>query len=286
VDLGGILARQPVLPVSADLKVPAIERQLQIDVRPAKPQFQPGEEGRLRHLSARRCGAIAGCGQSSAWGLSTRHLCIQRNNRWQHFQLLLWYASTIALALKSSLNFYFNEKRVSGHGFWLFTEWAEPLSLKLKPSEPLVPASHTQGISRHGFVAGRIAHRHQWRAQASADFPRTSLTTWRATVRGVTADTNSRHARSIEVVVRKNLMVRLAVPRFFRQEMKSPSPPSVHNYLETNQECHRVLGYEGLDVVDGATRQVEVASKTDTKGRLARPSATKMCKRRMSLLKR
>ena len=49
-----------------NLKVPAVQQQLQIDVRPAKPQFQPGEKavyavlgGSSRRASLKQCGRAA-----------------------------------------------------------------------------------------------------------------------------------------------------------------------------------------------------------------------------------
>ena len=52
-------------------------------------------------------------------------------------------------------------------------------------------------------------------AQAKVEFP-DSLTTWRATARGVTRRYQGGQRRS-KTIVRKNLILRLAVPRFFVQ---------------------------------------------------------------------
>ena len=72
------------------------------------------------------------------------------------------------------------------------------------------------------------------KAMVKFNFP-DSLTTWRATARGVTAD--SKVGSTVEkVIVRKNVMVRLVVPRFFRQGDEVTISAIVHNYLPTERQ--------------------------------------------------
>src|SRR5258708_37918202 len=60
------------------------------------------------------------------------------------------------------------------------------------------------------------------RATVQVQFP-DSLTSWRATVRGVTLDTKVGSATS-NVIVRKNLIVRLAVASLFPQGTEGTAP--------------------------------------------------------------
>src|SRR5262249_3727391 len=68
------------------------------------------------------------------------------------------------------------------------------------------------------------------RAVAKVTFP-DSLTTWRATLRGATRDTLV-GAATMKTIVRKNLILRLAVPRFFTQGDEVVISTIVHNYLQ------------------------------------------------------
>jgi alpha-2-macroglobulin len=101
------------------------------------------------------------------------------------------------------------------------------------------------------------------KASVKFNFP-DSLTTWRTTARGITADTKV--GRAVEkVIVRKNLMVRLAVPGFFRQGDQVTISALVHNYLPTAKDARVSMNLKGLDVIDGATRDIKVPSKGEVK---------------------
>src|SRR5260370_4655054 len=97
------------------------------------------------------------------------------------------------------------------------------------------------------------------RAVAELTFP-DSLTTWRATVRGITADT--RVGSTIDrVIVRKNLMVRLAVPRFLRQGDEVTVSAIVHNYLATTKNVRVSLDLKGLEKLAGTVHGLNVPSR-------------------------
>src|SRR5262249_11681611 len=132
---------------------------------------------------------------------------------------------------------------------------------QLKPSEPLVqPKSRKLARDPAWGVAG--VHPHQTgRAQAQPPSP-DPLTTWRATTRGATADTKVGSAVN-RVIVRKNLMVRLAVPRFFRQGDDVTVSSIVHNYLTNDKNVQMSLDVKGLTQQESGPQQVNVASKAD-----------------------
>jgi uncharacterized protein YfaS (alpha-2-macroglobulin family) len=85
------------------------------------------------------------------------------------------------------------------------------------------------------FWAADVTTDNSGHAQAKVDFP-DSLTTWRATARGVTHDTKL-GAATLKTIVRKNLILRLAVPRFFVQGDEVTVSALVHNYLATPRSC-------------------------------------------------
>ena len=59
-------------------------------------------------------------------------------------------------------------------------------------------------------------------------------------------------------IVRKNLMVRLVVPRFFRRGDQITLSTIVQNYLPTEKTAHVSMEFTGLQVIDGTTRDVPV----------------------------
>ncbi|HEU4338684.1 MAG TPA: MG2 domain-containing protein, partial [Planctomycetota bacterium] len=74
-----------------------------------------------------------------------------------------------------------------------------------------------------------------------------SLTTWRATARAATADTRVGQAK-LEFVARKEIIVRLATPRFFTQKDACVVSGVVHNYRDDVDEVLVSLEAEGVEV--------------------------------------
>ncbi len=61
------------------------------------------------------------------------------------------------------------------------------------------------------------------------------------------------------VLVRKNLIVRLAAPRFFRQGDETVLRVIAHNYLETAKDVTFALDVSGVDVLSGKTQKVNIS---------------------------
>ena len=98
-------------------------------------------------------------------------------------------------------------------------------------------------------------------ARVTLTFP-DSLTTWRATVRAITADSKA-GATVNRVIVRKNIIVRMGQPRFLRKGDVVTIPVIVHNYLQQTKQIQLSLDAAGLDIVSGAAQQVTVAPRAD-----------------------
>ncbi|MGA2689673.1 MAG: alpha-2-macroglobulin family protein, partial [Candidatus Korobacteraceae bacterium] len=91
------------------------------------------------------------------------------------------------------------------------------------------------------------------------DYP-DAITSWRATTRGVTQDTKVGSV-VVNTIVRKNLMVRLVVPRFFRRGDEITISTIVQNYLPTDKVARVSMELTGLQVLDGGQRDVNVPSR-------------------------
>jgi hypothetical protein len=66
------------------------------------------------------------------------------------------------------------------------------------------------------------------------------------------------------VLVRKNLIVRVAAPRFFRQGDEATLRVIAHNYLESAKDVTFALDVTGLEVVGGQTQKVNIPAKGES----------------------
>src|SRR5581483_3353496 len=103
------------------------------------------------------------------------------------------------------------------------------------------------------FWAADITTDSNGRAEAQFAFP-DSLTTWRATARGASADDRYGTA-TLKTIVRKNLIIRLAVPRFFVQGDEVVISAIVHNYLQSDKQAQVQVKLTGLTLMSGVAGQ-------------------------------
>ena len=84
------------------------------------------------------------------------------------------------------------------------------------------------------------------KATVKVDLP-DNLTTWRATARGVTADTKV-GATKYKVVARKDVIMRLETPRFVTQGDTVTLSGIVHNYLNADKSTQISLEVSGAQL--------------------------------------
>ena len=99
-----------------------------------------------------------------------------------------------------------------------------------------------------------------------------AITSWRATTRGVTQDTKVGSAVE-NTIVRKNVMVRLVVPRFFRRGDEIRLSTIVQNYLPTEKTAQVSMEFTGLQVLDGGEQRCSGSEPRAGEGRLSRARA-------------
>ena len=133
-------------------------------------------------------------------------------------------------------------------------------------------AEDPQGLPRHRVLGCRsCAPAADGQATVKFDYP-DAITSWRATTRGVTENTKVGSAVT-NAIVRKNIMVRLVVPRFFRRGDEITLSTIVQNYLPTDKTAQVSMQFEGLQVLDGAQQNVNVPTPRAGEGRLPREGA-------------
>jgi len=78
-----------------------------------------------------------------------------------------------------------------------------------------------------------------------------NLTTWRATVRAITKKTEVAQETNL-IIVRKNLLVRMETPRFFREGDELVIATNIHNYLSEKKKVKIAFKGKGLRVLFSA----------------------------------
>jgi uncharacterized protein YfaS (alpha-2-macroglobulin family) len=97
------------------------------------------------------------------------------------------------------------------------------------------------------------------RATVKVDLP-DNLTTWRATARGVTADTKV-GATKYKVVARKDVIMRLETPRFVTQGDTVTLSGIVHNYLNADKPTQISLEVNGAQLQNSGKQTVTIGKQ-------------------------
>jgi uncharacterized protein YfaS (alpha-2-macroglobulin family) len=247
---------------SKNLRVPAVQQKLQIDIQPSQKQFQPGQKASYSLLVHDSKGKPV-YGEFSIGVVDEAIYAIRPDTNGDPHDYFYGPAYD-RVSLDSSLNFYFSGEAGKKQMFLAYRGNSNPRALaQLKPSETLVQPKVRKVFPDTALWLSDVHTDASGRAEAQLTFP-DSLTTWRATVRGVTLDTKVGLATNT-VIVRKNLMVRLAVPRFLRQGDEVTVSAIVHNYLPTTKTVRVSLDLKGLEVLAGQATPMEVPSKGEAK---------------------
>ena len=97
------------------------------------------------------------------------------------------------------------------------------------------------------------------RATVKVDLP-DNLTTWRATARGITADTKV-GATKYKVVARKDVIMRLETPRFVTQGDTVTLSGIVHNYLNADKPTQISLEVNGAQLQNSGKQTVTIGKQ-------------------------
>jgi uncharacterized protein YfaS (alpha-2-macroglobulin family) len=158
-----------------------------------------------------------------------------------------------------SLDFYFSgEAGVKSPMLAMRNTRYRPQLAQVKPGNEAKPRVR-KAFPDTAFWAPDVHTDASGHAHVSLVFP-DSLTTWRATVHAITADSKAGSAIN-RVLVRKNVLVRMGTPRFLLKGDEITLPVIVHNYLNMPKTATVSLKVEGLDTVSGSQQSVTIASK-------------------------
>jgi hypothetical protein len=242
------------------VKAPAVEHKLNVKLSTDKPQYLPGQTADYTVEATTADGQPAPRAEFSL-GVVDEAIYAIRPDDTQDILSAFFSREWNRVFSSVSLNYWFEGE--AGKRRMQLAALRPPSRLaQLKP-ERLVQPKVRKAFPDTAFWAADVTTDASGRAHAKVDFP-DSLTTWRATARGVTPDTKVGSA-TLKTIVRKNLIVRLVVPRFFVQGDEVVVSLLVHNYLTDTKKARVSLDGTGLDVLEGGTRDVEVPSRGEVK---------------------
>ncbi len=240
---------------SKSIKVPS-ERLLDVNIKPSKPQYKPGEpasytlETRSPDGKAIPSEVSLGIVDEAIYGVQPEMLSpIEK----------AFYGRTYdRVFTDSSLSYYF---------YGQAGKRAIPIARRhttlaqMKPPSPNDPRVR-KDFPDTAFWMPSIRTDEQGRATVKLQFP-DSITAWRATARAVTPDTRVGSAVS-RVTTRKDLILRLAAPRFLGVGDEVVVSAIVNNYLDSDKRTNLSLEVTGAELLAGGTREGVSTAKAET----------------------
>jgi hypothetical protein len=238
------------------LRIPPVEHQLNVKLSTDKPQYQPAQSAEYSIEATDGAGRPAPRAEFSL-GVVDEAIYAIRVDATEDILKFFFGRDWNRVSTEYSLNYYFHGE--AGKRRMRLAE-VRPASrlAQLKPERMAEPKVR-KAFPDTAFWAADVVTDASGRARAKVEFP-DSLTTWRATARGATPDTKVGSA-TLKTIVRKNLILRLAVPRFFVQGDEVVISAIVHNYLAEAKTARVSLDLAGLDVLEGKTTEVQIPSR-------------------------
>ncbi|HEY7306218.1 MAG TPA: MG2 domain-containing protein [Bryobacteraceae bacterium] len=243
------------------VKVPPRDHELNVKLATDKPQYLPGQTA-IYQIEVTTCDGKPAAQADLSLGVVDEAIYAIRPDNMPDIVNFFYGREWNSVATDNSLTYFFNGE--AGTRRMRLAEIRAPSQLaQLKP-ERLIQPKIRKAFPDTAFWAADLTTDSAGHAQARVEFP-DSLTTWRATARGV-APGDRFGGAVLKTVVRKNLIVRLALPRFFVQGDEVVISALVHNYLQTTKHARVQLQIQGLDVLNGAaTQEVDIASRGEAK---------------------
>ena len=241
------------------LKVPLVERTLTITATPSKTKYLPGEKGSFDVLAVDSQGKPVEADLS--FGEVDEALYSVRPDTSGDIVASFYPRRYVSLDPQTSFEYYFFGE--AGTKSPLLAELANgiyhPRLAQVKPGSDLVVPKVRKAFPDTAYWNPDVQTGPDGHARVEFNFP-DALTTWRTTIRAMTDDGKAGGVVT-RVLVRKNLIVRLAAPRFFRQGDEATLRVIAHNYLDTAKDVTFALDVQGLEVIAGQTQKVSIPAK-------------------------
>ncbi|MGA2050161.1 MAG: MG2 domain-containing protein, partial [Terracidiphilus sp.] len=254
-----IVQNDQIITAQKSLKVPTVERTLTITATPSKAKYLPGEKGSFDVLAVDYKGKPVEADLS--FGEVDEALYSVRPDESGDMVASFYPKRYVPLEPQTSFEFYFSGD--AGLKSPLLASLANslyhPRLAQVKPGSDLVVPKVRKAFPDTAYWNPNVHTGPDGHAKVEFNFP-DALTTWRTTIRAMTDDGKAGGVVT-RVLVRKNLIVRLAAPRFFRQGDEVTLRVIAHNYLETAKDVTFALDVQGLDIIGGQQQVVNIPAK-------------------------
>ncbi len=241
------------------IKVPPVEQELTVEIEPSRETFGPGDPGTFT-VSARDFEGKPVAADLSLGVVDESIYAIQPEAA-QDIVSFFYGRGPNRVGTDSSFSYDFHG--ASGTKAMRLTSLRPGSALAALKPQTLAEPRVRKAFPDTALWVAHLTTGPDGRATAKLDFP-DSLTTWRATARGVTRDTQVGGAVR-KVTVRKNLIVRLVTPRFLTKGDEVIVSAVVHNYLASEKTARVSLDAVGLEVVAGETRDLVLPSRGEAR---------------------
>jgi len=240
---------------SKSLTVPPTQHALNVQLLPSKPQYQPGEAASYT-IKATDSGGKPVAAEFSL-GIVDEAIYAIKPDATPNIMSAFYGHIYSKVSTDTSLTFYFSGQ-AGKRAMQLANARTSRGLAQLKP-ERLVQPKVRKAFPDTAYWVADVNTGSNGQATVHFNYP-DAITSWRATTRGVTQDTMVGGAVT-NTIVRKNLMVRLVTPRFFRRGDEITLSTIVQNYLPTEKVARVSMEFDGLQVIDGGTKDVSVPSR-------------------------
>ena len=256
-----IVHNDQIMTAQKSLKVPLTERTLTITATPAKTQYEPGDKASFDVKAVDAAGKPVQADLS--FGVVDEALYSVRPDTTGDIVASFYPKREVYLDPQTSFEFYFEgEAGTKSPMLAGLAGLYHPRMAQVKPGSDLVVPKVRKAFPDTAYWNADVRTGADGHAQVQFNFP-DALTTWRTTIRAMTDDGKAGGAVT-RVLVRKNLIVRLAAPRFFRQGDETVMRVIAHNYLATSKDVTFALDVSGVDVISGQTQKVTIPAKGES----------------------
>jgi hypothetical protein len=239
------------------LKVPPSQQQLQVQITPVRDVFQPQQSAAYDVTTRDAAGKPVSANLS--FGVVDEAIYSLYADLSGDMVRKLYPQRSDWAQVDSSLTYYFSgEAGTKSPMLAMRNARYRPQLAQIKPGNEAKPRVR-KAFPDTAYWNPSVQTDASGHARVTLTFP-DSLTTWRATVHAITADSKAGSAIS-RVLVRKNILVRMGTPRFLRKGDEITVPVIAHNYLDTAKQAKVTLAGEGLDIVSGGEQTVSIPSK-------------------------
>ncbi|HEV7889201.1 MAG TPA: MG2 domain-containing protein [Pyrinomonadaceae bacterium] len=241
---------------SAEIIVPARDKMLNLEIISNKKEFKPREPISYTVLARNSDGSPAagaevslGVVDESIYQIAPESVADIRRNFYDR------RGNTVQTSF--SVNYYFSgyagDKKID------LAQKKRPRQLADFKNDATVDPLVRKIFKDTAFWQPALVTGPDGKATAKFDLP-DNLTTWRATARAVTADTKVGVAVS-KVVERKDVIIRVAMPRFLTAGDTVTLSGIVHNYLKADKATKITVEVSGAKLLDAPEKTVTIPSQ-------------------------